>query len=407
MLSRNDAAILVFPAALSLLGSLFIALSMYMLKHKLIEPRKKQILYLSIADIGFSVFCIANVVLSRIMDDFGAGPRWKHALCTAHGFFMEYFASLTWLWSNCIALSSLFMVYRMKALVRKMDRWQHVVWFVAFLFVVPALIWRSPVPDNDGMKICEPNDVSYIIFTVELAVCFLFNYVVYVRILWHMRAYAPESVRERFSHRSQIYLAVFLGCWSTPFIVGVWTSMSSDTGVPTLLVRVALISQSLQGVGNAFAYGFQEKISYGAVWGECMRGGVRKDGDAAADEDDESGRDECSGGVRRGAIDDDGGSVVNSRATPLLRDEKNNISNDDGEVEATAANREDREHQRRRDDGNASDEPQMEYHVSFKDPHLKDKDSRAWINRQRIRIASRLGGKRSVFIPIPSCSSLE
>eukprot|EP00940_MAST-03C_sp_MAST-3C-sp2_P000262 g262.t1 len=256
---------LVLPAMLSLVGSMFIFASMCLVKDvRRITPRKKQILFLSVADIGFSIFCIANVVMRRVLDSLAASDDTTHVACTIHGFLMEYFASMTWLWSNCIALTSIFTVFRMKERVLWMDSKQHYLWLFGIALVVPGLVWRAPLPGTLG--VCEPADVPYLIFTAELSICFLFNYAAYLRVMWHMRAYAPESVRERFSNRTQTYLAIFLACWSCPFVVGVWMSMFDGSHMPSWIVKVALITQSLQGFGNAFAYGYQENIAFRAVW---------------------------------------------------------------------------------------------------------------------------------------------
>ena len=316
-----EVALLLAPS-LSVMGSLFIVYNIYWNYYKgqgTYTPRQALLLRLTIADVGFALLSISNVAVTRF--DFGRSS----VSCTIQGFVMEFFASSTWLWSNVIALSYVFSEFRWALRLKQLyGNASHLTWLVAILFTLPALIFRSHAPSHE---LCEPEDTAYVIFTVELSVCFLFNIIAYAMTTYHLEVYAPDSVRTRFARRTSTYIWVFIGCWLVPFVVGIWYTVFDASHLSGKIVDVALVTQSLQGAVNAIVYGMYEN-----VWWRRRRQPQQNVVEEEKVEEEEDDNDEKN---------------LNS---PLLLGD---------------------------------------YHVSFSDPNLKDKDSRQWINRQRMKIALR------------------
>jgi len=324
-------ALLVAPS-LSLVGSVFIACNIYYLNRKrTTTARQHLILWLSLSDFGFALLCVTNVAVTRF--SFG-----KSAVsCTIQGALMEFFASCTWLWSNVIALSYVFSEFRWADRLRTLYSNNHATWILALLFSVPALVFRSQAPTHE---LCEPADTAYIIFTVELSVCFLFNAIAYAITTFHLRVYAPDIVRTRFARRTSTYMWIFWGCWVVPFIVGIWYTVFDARDLSDWIIDIALVTQSLQGFVNAIAYG-----TYENVW---WRRTPRKEILVVCDDNQ------------------------------IEKDKEEEKKHDDDVLSSVV------------DGGDGKDTPLlMDYHVSFADPNLKDKDSRRWISRQRKKIALR------------------
>ena len=327
-----EEALLIAPS-LSVMGSLFIVYNIYLNYHGgTYTPRQALLLRLSVGDFWFSIFSITNVALTR----FSFGKSW--GACTIQGILMEFFASSTWLWSNVIALSHVFSEYRWEKRLKKLyGKTSHLTWLVAILFTIPALIFRSQAPSH---KLCEPADTAYVIFTVELTVCFLFNVIAYAIASCHLQVYAPDSVRTRFSRRTSTYIWIFMGCWFVPFIVGIWYTFFDAKNLSDSIVNVALVTQSLQGAVNAIVYGMYENV----WWRRRKQQHVAVEDEVEVEQQDDG--------------------------------ENDNIDNEEKKERDTAKE-------------NLNSPLLMDYHVSFADPNLKDKDSRRWIHRQRMKIALR------------------
>ena len=120
--------------------------------------------------------------------------------------------------------------------------------------------------------------------------------------------------------------------------MGIWYTVFDASHLSGKIVDVALVTQSLQGAVNAIVYGMYENVWW--------------------------------------------------RRRKQQPQEQNDVE------EEKVEKRREREREREREDDNDDDKnlnsPLLgRLSVSFSDPNLKDKDSRKWINRQRMKIALR------------------